>query len=129
MARPSFVVIRDGWPALDIGRMRHQVTIQKLGPVAPPVYDEAGPQQQWLPIVTGAMAAIDTVRGSDVVKSGQETTQLYLTVGIWFQDGITPDMRVLSDNGAVYVVQSIENILEMNVVLILNCVGLGANAA
>jgi len=46
---------------------------------------------------------------------------------MWYLPGIQPNMTVLSDNGSIYVIQSIENIRELNVVLILNCIGLGAN--
>jgi len=126
MPWPSFVQIRDGWPSIDIGRMRHPITIFAQGPANPVTYDAAGPLMSPT-VFAKALAAIEAVRGTDVIKSGQDTTQLFLTVGMWFQPGILPNMQVQSDNGSTYVIQSVENVLEMNVVLLLNCLGLGLN--
>ena len=126
MPAQPFVTITNNWPSIDIGRMRHAITIQQMGTSSPPVYDASGPSLTASTFTT-AMAAIETVRGTDVIRSGQATTQLFLTVGMWYQPGILPNMTVLSDNGSRYVIQSVENILEMNVVLILNCLALGSN--
>jgi len=122
----SLVDTSSGWPSIDPGRMRHSVTIQKQGPTSPPSYDSTGPVLAWSAFAT-ARAAIEIMCGTDVIKSGQTTTQLFLTVAILFQAGILPNMRVLNENGSVYVIQSIENVLEMNQILLLTCVGLGAN--
>ena len=122
----SFVRIENGWPTVDVGSMRHAITIQQQGPTSPPTYDSAGPHLVWTTFAA-AMAAIETVRGTDVIKSGQDTTQLFLTATIWYQAGIQPNMRVVSDNGSVYVIQAVENILELNVVLVLKCLALGQN--
>jgi head-tail adaptor len=126
MAWPSFVKIVNGFPSIDIGKMRHAITIQKEGPTSPPTTDVAGPAMAWNPFTT-ADAAIDAVRGTDVIKGGQTTTQLFLTVAIWFQAGILPNMRVLNENGSIYVIQSVENVMEMNTVMVLNCLAIGAN--
>lgn len=123
--RPVFEIV-NGWPVVDIGRLRHWITILQPGFPSPQTYDAAGPQTQ-LTSFTTAMASIETVRGMDVIKSGQTTTQLFLEVVMLYQPGILADMQVQSDNGSKYLVQSVENILELNVVLVLNCIGLGAN--
>lgn len=122
----TFVRIENGWPVVDVGSMRHAITIQQQGPTSPPTTDAAGPHLVWSTFAT-ALAAIETVRGTDVIRAGQDTTQLFLTATIWYQAGILPNMRVISDNGSVYVIQAIENILELNVVLVLNCLALGQN--
>ncbi len=115
-----------GFPVIDIGKLRHFVTIQQQGPTIPPSFDEAGTKLDWIPFATG-MAAIDTVSGTDVIKGGQTVSQLFLTVTMYYQPGILPKMRVKSDNGSIYVIRAVENILEMNVVLVLNCEGLQGN--
>jgi hypothetical protein len=61
-----------------------------------------------------------------VIKAGQVTTQLFLTISIWYQAGILADMQVQAMNG-LYVIQSVENISELDVVLVLNCVALSQN--
>lgn len=118
--------IEGGSVSLDFGKLRHAVTIQSFGPTSPATFDASGPVRAWGTYTT-AMAAIKTVRGTDVIRSGQVTTQLFLTVTMWWQSGILPNMRVLNDNGSKYVIQSIENILELNTILVLNCLGIGAN--
>lgn len=119
----SFVEIRNNWPVIDVGRMVHSITIQQQ---ARNGFDAGGQSIAWTAFAT-AQAAIETVRGADVIRSGQTTAQLFLTIGIWYQPGITPNMRVVSNNGATYLIQSIENVLERDAVLLLNCIGLGVN--
>ena len=109
------------WPTLDSGEMRHQITI--LGQV--PATDISGGTVAMAPLVT-CYAKIEPVRGLDVIKAGQETTQLYLTISIWWQAGILPNMQVQALNG-LYLIQSIENLLELNVVLKLTCLAIGKN--
>jgi len=50
-----------------------------------------------------------------------------VTITMFWQGGILPNMRIVADTGSVFVVQSIENLQELNVVLQLNCLGLGNN--
>lgn len=109
------------WPQIDPGKMVHQITI--LQPQT--VQGIAGAETQWVPFVQ-TWAEIVPVRGIDVVKSGQDTTQLFLTVRIRWQTGIMSKMQVQSLNGK-YVIQAIENPGERNVMLVLTCLGLGAN--
>jgi SPP1 family predicted phage head-tail adaptor len=109
------------WPTLDPGEMRHQVTILKQTASE----DVSGKTVVMMPFLT-AWAKIEPVRGIDVIRSGQVTTQLYLTISIWWQAGILADMQVQALNG-LYVIQSVENLLEMNHALKLNCVALGHN--
>ena len=126
MANSRFVKFDgDGFPQLDIGACRHVISIMVQSPFSPPEFDLAGQKFQWTKFTT-AIAAIDQVRGTDVIRSGQTTTQLYLTVAMQFQPGILPSMRI--DNaGNTYIIQSVENVLEMSQVLVLNCLALGSN--
>jgi SPP1 family predicted phage head-tail adaptor len=110
------------WPTLDSGEMRHQITILQQTKSS----DASGNTVVMAPLYTGVWAKIEPVRGTDVIRSGQVTTQLFLTVSIWWQAGIMADMQVQTLNG-LYVIQSVENLLEMDAVLKLNCVALGRN--
>lgn len=125
MATPLYTVC-NGQPVPNVGLFIHLITIQSQGLASPPTYDAAGPVVGWIDLTT-VMAGIETVRGTDVIKGGQTTTQLYLTLTMWYAPGVLPNMRVISDNGNRYIIQSIENILERNVVMVLNCLGLGPN--
>jgi SPP1 family predicted phage head-tail adaptor len=106
---------------LDPGKMVHWVSILRQTTTT----DVSGTSIVWTEFVK-TWAQIDPVRGSDVLRGGQDTTQLYLTVKIRWQTGILPNMRVQSNNGT-YIIQAIENPGERNVILILNCIALGLN--
>lgn len=110
------------WPQIDPGKMIHQVSILQQQTVS----DASGTSIQWVPFVSPVWAEIVPIHGIDVVKSGQDTTKLFLTVRIRWQTGIMPNMRVQSLNGT-YVIQAIENPGERNIILVLTCLGLGAN--
>jgi hypothetical protein len=45
---------------------------------------------------------------------------------MWWQAGIVANMQVQALNG-LYLVQSVENIGELDVVLVLNCLAIGKN--
>ena len=122
------VKIIGGRPTVNAGALRHPISSQSYGQTNPTEYDAAGAVSGWSDFLT-ARAAIEIVRGVEVIRGGQTTTQLYSTVTIWYQPDILPNMRVVVENGSTYVIESIENVLEMNIVLVLNCVGIGVNAA
>jgi hypothetical protein len=106
--------------------MRHYITILSPGPTDPPTFDAAGPVSKYNPFCYG-WAAMEIVRGIDVIRGGQDTTQLNLTVAMWFQPGILPKMQVQAPSGSRYIIQSVENVNEMGVVLVLNCLALNEN--
>jgi hypothetical protein len=115
---------------VNLGAMRHQVTLLQAGPSNPPVFDAAGQVQTFSAVLTNVAAAIEMLRGTDVIKGGLQTSILYLQIMIWFQEAINvlPSMRVMQQhNGSQYIIRSIENVLGLDQILILNCEGLGAN--
>lgn len=127
MAQPLYTV-ENGSISVNIGAMRHQITITQLALSSPPAYDPAGPVKTYQPFISGLLAAIEVLRGTDVIRGGLITSQVFLTVLIWYQPGILSNMRVQNlDNGSTYVIQSLNNVLERNEVLLLNCIGLGLN--
>ena len=125
MARPVVELV-DGWPVEDVGRLRHAITIQRQAVASPPAVDAAGPVMAWTDFLTGVMAAMEVMPGREVIRSGQVTSQLYVTVTMWYQPGVSSNMRVVGDNGSVYSILAVENVAEMEVVLQLRCLGLGA---
>jgi hypothetical protein len=127
MAQRVVVTIGEGgWPILDIGRCVHPITLWRQLAASPPAFDSAGPVLEWRP-VAAAMACIEIVRGIDVIRGGQTTSQIYATVTFWWQPGVLANMRVIKEDGSTFLIQSVENVEERNVVLRLNCLGLGAN--
>lgn len=133
MSLPNFVKIVDGMPTINIGAMRHQVTVLAQLPSNPPVTDASGIIQPWQPIAPPMWAAIGSEaagsirQGGDVIKGDQTTAQSYFFVAMWWVDSISSSMRLTTENGLTLVIQSIENLLEMNAVLVLTCLGIGDN--
>jgi head-tail adaptor len=66
------------------------------------------------------------MRGTDLVRSGQDTSLVFITVTIRWQPGITSAMRIQTATGT-YSIQAVENVLERNRRLNLLCLALGAN--
>lgn len=79
----------------------------------------------WEAFVT-TYAKVTWLRGTDVIRSGQDTAQVYGVITIVYQPGITSGMRVQTRNGT-YAIQSIVNPDELNVRLDLICLALGEN--
>jgi head-tail adaptor len=109
------------WPVVDPGKMVHQIQILRQAPGK----DVSGTRVDFSPFIT-TWAQMEPVKGTDMLRSGQDITQLYITVTIRWQDGIQPNMKVQAQNGT-YIIRSIENPGERNVILVLNCLALGLN--
>src|SRR5277367_2107654 len=92
------------WPQIDPGKMIHWVTLL----AETEVIGASGTSTKYVPFLQ-TWAEIEPVRGTDVLKAAQATTTLYLTITIRYQPGILPDQRVQSENGNVYIIQSIQN--------------------
>lgn len=75
-----------------------------------------------------AYAKIDPLRAAEVIKGGSDVSQVRIDVTIRYRPGITANMRLQTPNGAQLLIEGIENRLEMNMWLILTCLGVGANA-
>jgi Phage head-tail joining protein len=126
MGQPRFLKIVNGRPMIDIGGLRHPITIQSREIKSPPDYDTAGVAIASADF-TRALAAIEAIRGTDTIRNGQDSTQLILAIGIWWQAGILANMLITTESGSVYQIQAVENVLEMNIVLVLTCIALGAS--
>lgn len=120
------VQLVDGFPVLDTGRCRHPVTIWQQGPSSPPQYDAAGPVLSWQPVTT-AMAAIEKMRATEMVKAGQDVSRVFAELTFWYQDGIDGSMHVTDEYGMTYLIQAVDDVEQMHVVLRLSCIQLGAN--
>lgn len=126
MPRSALIKYRSGRPSLDPGCLRHSIKLLQESTVAGE-YDDAGPAREWQEFLQ-ARAAIDTARGTDIAQDGQMTAQRFLYVVMWYRAGVLPNMRVqMAATDAIYVIQAVENVLQMNVLMELTCVALGAN--
>jgi SPP1 family predicted phage head-tail adaptor len=105
------------WPQIDPGKLVHRIQLQTQTMVG----DSFGQLQPVWTTTFTTWASIEPVRGLDLIRSGQETTQLFLTVTIPWQAGVLAKMRVLTVDNEAYIIQSIEDPLHRHVILILNC--------
>ena len=108
------------WPHLNPGELVHQVRLQHRQETT----DISGTATVWVDYLA-AMAAVEPMRGLDVIKSGQEITQLPVTVTMYWAAGVLPSMRVVTDSGETLAIRAIENPDGRNLVLKLHCVALG----
>jgi head-tail adaptor len=107
---------------LDPGEMIHRIRILQETTVE----DISGTAPAWVPFLD-TWAKIDPVRGTDVLKSGQDTAQSFMTIKIFWQPGILANMRVQTLDGTFIIQGKPEDPGNRHVILILNCIGLGVN--
>jgi hypothetical protein len=126
----KFIKEVNGFPVVDIGKMRHQISIQQADTTSS--YDDSGvAQSTWFTVAT-CMAAVDTSgvkRPDDVIHTPVWGAQLFVEFVFYYQalPGLVPSMRILSDNGNYYVIQTVENVGEYNMFWIARCIALGDN--
>jgi len=109
--------------ALAAGDLRHSINI-----LAPTSYTSgaSGMVPVYTTAFSGVRAKLDPVRGIELIRSGQDVSQVFITVTIRYMPGITTQMQVQAYHGT-YRIQSIENVLERNRVLKLMCIGVSLN--
>lgn len=117
----AVVTIVDGWPKLDMGRCVHPIVLWKKSEASPAQFDAAGPVLEWQPVLT-AMASIETMRGTEMVKAGMDTSRRIAEIVFWWQDGVDSDMQVTDEYGITYIVQSADDVGNRRVVARLNCI-------
>lgn len=97
-----------GEPQLDPGRRRERITF--LQPVT--VEDASGTSTAWQPSSPADVtsAEIVQVRGVDVIKAGQDVTQVYCTATIRYAPpGRRANARFQDSRGNVYVIQAVKD--------------------
>lgn len=121
MRRPS---LGDVWPVADPSEFIHQIvwleqqTVNDESGVSVVYAASSPPSTTW--------CKIEWMRGEDVIKSGQDTSQLYGTVTIHYRPGIVANRRIQAPGGGVYIIRSVENVRLMNMFYRINIVALGA---
>ena len=106
------------WPLLNPGELRHRVTVLAEAAVA----NAAGTDTVLRPVIT-AWAKIEPMKGTDVIRSGQNITQLPVMVSMYHDARVQPNMQLQTPNGR-YSIQAIRNILELNAVIELTCLAI-----
>jgi head-tail adaptor len=118
---------RKTWPTIDPGRFRHLITLveQTIG------QDESGTMAAKYavpPVPTTAWMDIEYTHGDEVIKAGIDTTQTFITVTGWYRAAWQANQRIQTLSGAQYIVQHVENVRQMNIYMILTCLGIGVGA-
>lgn len=113
------------WPKVNPGEFRHQITLLEelvgSGPSGASVAYVADdpPIQAW--------AKIEYLRGDEIIKSGQDISQAFLMVTMWYRPQFVVGKRIQVPSGNQYIIQNVDNTLEMNTYMTLHCIGIGAN--
>jgi SPP1 family predicted phage head-tail adaptor len=113
------------WPTVDPGRFRHQITL--LEQVAGSDASGAKVDYKADDIPVTAWADFEYLRGTDIIKAGQDISQVYAKVTMWFRPEFTANKRIQTSDGAQFVIQAVENVRRMNMYAVLMCLGIGPN--
>ena len=106
------------WPTLNSGDLRHRVTVLEETVTA----NVAGTDTVLSPVIS-AWAKIEPMKGTDVIRSGQNITQLPVIVSMYYDPRVQPKMQLQALNGR-YAIQAIRNVLELNAVMELTCLAI-----
>jgi head-tail adaptor len=109
----------NSWPRADPGTFRHVITL--LEPT--PGTDSFGGITTYSPAVPPVIvyAAIDFLRGEEIVRQGLDVSQIYLKVTSWFRSEFSTKKRILAPDGSQYIIVSPDNAHLMNVTMELTC--------
>lgn len=119
------ITYKGGIPWIDPAKLRHRITFLEPQTTS----GIAGGIITWQPGAPPecASAEILPIRGSDVIKAGQDVSQVWLTITMRYRRSVKADRRILGRHGNRYIIQAIENPAEMDMYLVLSCLGLGPN--
>jgi head-tail adaptor len=74
-----------------------------------------------------AWAKIDSPNATDVIKSGQDVSQVFLMITMNYRSGSFNNRHLLTPGGSELIVRAVQNVREMNMFLVLTCIGIGGN--
>ena len=106
------------WPTLNSGDLRHRVTV-----LAETVTDTAAGTDTVLSPLVSAWAKIEPMKGTDIIRSGQNITELPILVSMYYDARVQPKMQLQAPNGR-YAIQAIRNVLELSAVMELTCLAI-----
>jgi SPP1 family predicted phage head-tail adaptor len=119
------VALNSDFPGIDPGQFRHQITLLEEVTAT----DSSGTSVSWQadPVPVVAWMKIEALRSTEVIKAGLDVSQVYLKLTGWYRSQFTANKRIQSPGGNQYVIQAVENVLEMNTYMVLLCLGIGNN--
>jgi head-tail adaptor len=112
------------WPAINPGEFKHQVSL-----LVPTIKtDASGGVSTYAPSVPPVQAwvKIQYIRGDEIVKAGQDVSQVYVKLTGWYRSEFSAQTRVQLPSGIIVLVSYVENVGEMNTYMILTCLGIGS---
>jgi head-tail adaptor len=113
-------------PGIDPGQFRHLVTLLEESTSGS---DASGAPVSWAvgdPPLTAYMK-IESLKADEIIKAGLDVSQVDLKLTGWYRPQFTAQSRIQAPSGNVYIVQAVQNVLEMNIFMVLLCLGVGAN--
>jgi SPP1 family predicted phage head-tail adaptor len=111
------------FPTVNPGDFRHQIILleQTIGS------DAAGANVSYDAAPVTAWAKIDFVRGSELIRAGQDVSQSVIKVTMWYRPEFAVSQRIQVPDGSTFIIQYVENVKMMNMYQVLTALGIGAN--
>lgn len=107
---------------MNIGKLRHRVTIQKINGFTT---DAGGGRiPNWEDVIT-VWANVKPLRGDEVINAQKKGTEYTHTVDIRYRPGITAQNNRIQFNARIFTIQSVINTNEQNISLSLYCKEVG----
>lgn len=126
-ASKAYTIGCSGIPAINAGMLRHQINFQRLVVASPPTYTPAGLTSTWTTAFSD-VASIEAMSGKDMVKEGMTLSLVPIFITLYWRSDVTVGMRVArASSSSVYIIQAIQNVMEMDSVMVLTCLALGSN--
>ena len=113
-----------GTDSIQAGKLRHRIHIDRPTGTCKPTIGKAGAEIGWSLLFENVPASCEPVKATDMIRGGQDVTQVIVIVTIRFMVGVKPNMRIRWKQGN-YIIQGIVNEEERNRKLIMTCLALG----
>jgi hypothetical protein len=114
---------KTSWPVCNPGKFRTPVTLLVAIPGTDPI---SGGVVTWGPgdNPTMVMAQVEYMHGTDLVKAGQDISISIMECTMWYNPVFIGGCRLQTPSGQ-WIVQSVENEHEVNVITRLTCLAIG----
>ena len=110
------------WPSCDPGTFRHCVTLLQQT-ITTDISGSVAVFQEGIDPIT-ISARIDFIRGSEIIKSGQDISTTYIKLTSWYRPEFTGGQH-LRVNNSHFIIQYAEDVKMLGIFMVLTCIAFG----